>query len=137
MNVLVDTSVWSLALRRRTTDPRNDPWVCELTALIQEGRVILLGPIRQEILSGIRDSGQFERLRQRLRAFPDFPLSESDFEVAAGHFNLCRSHGIQGSNTDFLLCAVASSRGFALFTTDSDFDCYTKHVAFQRHRLRS
>src|SRR5208337_3484022 len=56
MNVLIDTSVWSLAFRRsRASSRREAQMVEELTELIQEGRALLFGPIRQELLSGISD----------------------------------------------------------------------------------
>jgi hypothetical protein len=98
MSVIVDTSVWSLALRRRTL-PDSSPAVSLLRDLITDDRVILLGTIRQEILSGVRSSEQFMRLRDYLRAFPDLELATEDYETAADFFNTCRSNGIQGSNS--------------------------------------
>lgn len=61
MNVVVDTSVWSLALRRNTPNDATSI-INILRDLIADGRVILLGVIRQEMLSGIRYSEQFIRL---------------------------------------------------------------------------
>ncbi|MEQ8752608.1 MAG: PIN domain-containing protein [Coleofasciculus sp. G1-WW12-02] len=115
MNVIVDTSVWSLALRRNTPDDRTSI-VNVLRELIADGRVVLLGAIRQEVLSGIRYTEQFVKLRDYLRAFPDLEITTKDYELAAEFFNTCRRHGIQGSNTDFLICAVAHHRGYSLFT---------------------
>ncbi|MEG3976704.1 PIN domain-containing protein [Microcoleus sp. herbarium8] len=127
MNVLVDSSVWSLALRRNTT---NDAIaiVNVLRDLIADGRVVLLGPIRQEVLSGVRYKEQFTRLQEYLRAFPDLELTTEDYELAAEFFNTCRSNGVQGSNTDFLLCAVAHRRGYSIFTTDKDFENFRSHI---------
>jgi hypothetical protein len=127
MNVVVDTSVWSLALRRNTP---NDaiPIINILRDLISDGRVVLLGVIRQEVLSGIRYSEQFIRLRDYLRAFPDLELTFEDYELAAEFFNTCRSNGVQGSNTDFLLCAVAHRRGYSIFTTDKDFENFQLYI---------
>ena len=122
MNVLVDTSVWSLALRRKSAHAGVE--VRALTELIREGRVLMVGPVRQELLSGIRDKAQFDALRQHLHAFPDESLREADFEQAAACYNRCRERGVQGSNTDFLLCAVALRRKIPVFTTDKDFDRY-------------
>jgi len=123
VNVLVDTSVWSLALRRKPA--RAGVEVRALTELIREGRVLMVGPVRQELLSGIRDKAQFDALREHLRAFPDESLHEADFEQAAVCYNRCRERGVQGSNTDFLLCAVALRRKIPVFTTDKDFDRYS------------
>jgi predicted nucleic acid-binding protein len=122
MKVLVDTSVWSLALRRgRNLDQASAAAVAELRALIDEGRVAVIGPIRQELLSGIRTRDSYTRLRDHLRAFADEGLETADFERAAEHFNACRARGVHGSQTDFLICAAAERRGFPILTTDADF----------------
>ena len=126
MRVLVDTSVWSLALRR---DPHGHHRVVEeLKALVTDHRVEMIGPIRQELLSGIRNASQFERLQNHLTAFPDIPIGTEDYEMAAKFYNLCRSKGIQGSNTDFLICAVAVRNHLAIFTTDKDFQLFANHL---------
>jgi len=127
MSVIVDTSVWSLALRRKTPDDEADV-INNFRDLITDGRVVLLGAIRQEILSGIRHTEQFTRLRDYLRAFPDLELTIADYELAAEFFNTCRSNGVQGSNTDFLICATAVNRGYSIFTTDKDFENFQVHI---------
>ncbi|MGB3401326.1 MAG: PIN domain-containing protein [Microcoleaceae cyanobacterium] len=127
MSVIVDTSVWSLALRRRIP-PDTSPAVRLLRNLITDDQVVLIGAIRQEILSGIRSSQQFTRLRNYLQAFPDLELLPDDYELAAEFFNICRSHGIQGSNTDFLICAVAHRRSYSILTTDKDFQEFQAHI---------
>lgn len=96
----------------------------------------MFGPIRQEILSGIREQSQFERLRSRLQAFTDLPLLSADFERAAKFFNVNRKNGIQGSNTDFLICAVAERYDLSIFTTDGDFQLYQQHIPIRLHPLR-
>lgn len=131
MRVLVDTSVWSLALRRHARG--EDPAVAELRSLIDEGRVAMIGPIRQELLSGISAPATFERLRTHLAAFDDEPLDTGDFERAAEHFNTCRARGVQGSNTDFLICAVAERRTFAILTTDIDFTRFARLLPVSLH----
>jgi len=127
MNVVVDSSVWSLALRRNTPNDAISI-VNILRDLIADGRVVLLGVLRQEVLSGIRYLEQFIRLRDYLRAFPDLELTSEDYELAAEFFNTCRSNGVQGSNTDFLLCAVAHRRSYSIFTTDKDFENFQLHI---------
>ncbi|MCC5846288.1 MAG: PIN domain-containing protein [Verrucomicrobia bacterium] len=134
MRVLVDTSVWSEALRRRKK-LESDP-VRELRSLILEHRVEILGPIRQEILSGLREEAQFERLEKQIAAFPDIVLETADYTMAAKCFNTCRAQGVQGSNTDFLICAAAVRRDLAIFTTDKDFPLFAKHLPIVLHRIR-
>jgi predicted nucleic acid-binding protein len=87
MKVIVDTSVWSLALRRKK--PVTDLVIAKFTRVITAGRVILPGVIRQEILSGIPDRQVYEKLRVKLTAFPDYPLNADDYETAAEFFNTC------------------------------------------------
>ena len=132
MKVLVDTSVWSLALRRGKLSISAPAQ--ELQQLIQDHRVKMIGPIRQEILSGIRNDSQFNKLRKHLESFPDLPILTNDYVRAAKFFNLCRSKGIQGSNTDFLICAVAVRNKFSIFTTDKDFELFSKHIKIILHQ---
>jgi hypothetical protein len=133
MKVLVDTSVWSLALRRGAP-PASVP-AQELQRLILGHRVQMIGPIRQELLSGIRDETQFKRLALHLSAFPDLPLTTEDYVTAARYFNVCRSKGVQGSNTDFLMCAVSVRYRLPIYTTDRDFDLFANHLPIVLHRL--
>ena len=105
-------------------------------SLIAEGRVVMIGPIRQELLSGIRRKEHFRLLREHLRAFPDFELAVEDFEEAADCFNRCRARGVQGSNTDFLLCALCLRHGLSIFTTDADFHHFNRVLGLRLHRPR-
>ncbi|MDX1522141.1 MAG: PIN domain-containing protein [Anaerolineae bacterium] len=134
MKILVDTSVWSLALRRKT--PPDNPFVHELSELIKERRVQMMGPIRQEILSGIKEETQFKALQKHLTAFPDLELTTADYERAAEFFNTNRRKGIQGSNTDFLICAVAERYDMAILTTDDDFKLFQQHIPITLHQPR-
>lgn len=131
MKVLVDTSVWSLALRRQSRAAV--PEVEELRSLIDEGRVAIIGPIRQELLSGLRTIEAFERLRDHLRPYSDEPLETADFERAAEHFNTCRVRGVQGSNTDFLICAVSERHNLPILTTDADFSRFAAVLRITLH----
>lgn len=133
MSVLVDTSVWSLALRRQQSP--DSPIVHELRRLIKTDQAQLIGSIRQELLSGIREQTQFEALREHLRAFPDLPLTTGDYERAAGFYNLARNHGIQGSNTDFLICAVSVGYGLPILTTDKDFKLFQSILPITLHQF--
>jgi len=134
MRILVDTCVWSEALRRTTGEGSDVSR--ELQGLILEHRVEIIGPIRQELLSGLREDTQFERLEKHLEAFPDITLEAADHITAAKYFNKCRAKGIQGSNTDFLICAVAVRRELAIYTTDRDFQLFIKYLPIVMHETR-
>ncbi len=134
MKVLVDTCVWSMALRRGEASGGRE--VPELIELIKELRVQLIGPVRQEILSGIKKQAQFKKLRDHLRPFPDLELMTHDFECAAEFHNVCRGKGVQGSNTDFLICAVAVRSQMPIFTTDADFTFFQQYLPIKLHRPR-
>jgi predicted nucleic acid-binding protein len=121
LKFLVDTCVWSLLLRRRNgTDLSGDDQflLASLREAIQDGRVAMIGPIRQEILSGIKDSAQFEKLRSTLNAFPDEPITTPHYEEAARLFNRCRSRGVQCGSVDMLLCSVATKERWSILTRD-------------------
>lgn len=136
MKVLVDTSVWSLALRRSKDAPLNPERqnvVTALSDLIQDSRAVMLGTIRQELLSGIKTQAGFEALKSTLAAFEDLPLVMRDYEKAAEIFNTCRANGVQGSSTDFLICAVSINHQLPIFSVDNDFFSYQKHIKIDLH----
>jgi predicted nucleic acid-binding protein len=135
MIVLVDTPIWSLALRRKPEhlSPLERQLTETLAELVRDGRVQLLGPVRQELLSGIREEAQFRKLRDYLRAFPEHPLEAEDYEEAAHMSNRCRTHGIAGSAIDFLICAAAHRRSWIIFTTDRDFQSYASVLPLRLH----
>jgi predicted nucleic acid-binding protein len=133
MRTLVDTSIWSLALRR--SGPVQSLEATELRRLISAHLVDIIGPIRQEVLSGIRVASQFNRLEASLAAFSDISLEAEDYVTAAKFFNLYRAKGIQGSNTDFLICAVAVRNDVSIFTTDRDFAHFAKSLPIVLHEF--
>ena len=132
MRIIVDTCVWSSALRRG--DHSRIPCAEELRGLIRDHRVQMLGPIRQEILSGIGGKSQFNNLKRHLDSFADLPILTEDYVEAARYFNLCRSKGIQGSNTDFLICSVSIRNELPIYTTDKDFTLFAKHIPICLHK---
>ena len=139
MNVLVDTSVWSLGFRRKAAqlNPREQQVVSELKELVREGRAYMIGLVRQELLSGIRNREQFERLKTKLREFPDVPAEMADHEAAAKASNDCRAGGIVVSVIDILLYAIASRHGMLIFSTDPDFATYARVLSLKLHKPRN
>lgn len=121
--ILVDTCIWSEVLRRKDPNPVISD---HLAKLLRSLRAMIIGPVRQEILSGISDEGKFAELKTILSCLPDVPIATTDYERAAQYANLCRRQGIQGSAVDFLICAVAVGNDFAIYTIDKDFAGYKK-----------
>lgn len=139
MRVLVDTSAWSLALQRpknSETSAEQQAAVNALADLLRDGRAVLMGAIRQELLSGIKTPSQFDVLRDSLVAFDDLALPMSVFESAAQAFNTCRANGVQGSNTDFLICAAAIHHQLPIFTLDHDFLMYQRWLPIHLYAYR-
>ena len=128
MKVLVDTCIWSYALRYKKPDSAIE---IKLQEIIKDGRLVIIGPIRQELLSGLSKELQFELLKENLSAFEDLPLTSIHFVKAAEFNNICRKNGVQGSSTDFLICAVAYLEKFEIFTTDADFGFYKKRLPIE------
>ncbi|XCN74590.1 MAG: PIN domain-containing protein [Candidatus Electrothrix aestuarii] len=134
MKVIVDTSVWSLALRKNI--PQDDLYVNELKELIKESRVQLIGPVRQELLNGIKHENDFNSLKDHLRAFKDLKLETEDYELASEYFNKARRSGIQGSNTDFLICAISTRNNMPILTTDKDFENFQSVLPVTLHEVK-
>jgi predicted nucleic acid-binding protein len=121
VTIIADTCVWSLALRRSSRaklSQEEQRMVAQLGEAIRDGRVMMLGPIRQEILSGIRDKAQFAKTEGLLEPFPDESLETADYVEAARLFNVCWDHGVQCGPVDMLLCAVAARRRCEILTSD-------------------
>ena len=121
MKTIVDTCVWSLALRRRNKtqiNPREQQLIFEFREAVQDRRAAIVGPIRQEILSGIRNRAQFAKTEDLLDPFCDEEIVAADYVQAARFFNLCRDHGIECGPVDILLCAVAARKRFTILTSD-------------------
>ena len=138
MKVLIDTSIWSLALRRGKTPSREEQGlIAELGELIEEVRVALIGPIRQELLSGISSDETFRLLKEKLFPFEDLPITQKDYERAAEFYNTCRKVGIQGSQIDFLICSVSVGNKIPIFTLDKDFLHYEKQLPFSLYQPRN
>ena len=78
---------------------------------------------------------KFEKLKQAVAAFPDRELDTEVFETAASMFNRCRAKGIQGSQTDFVLCACSALWEMPILTKDKDFERYQRHIPVELHPL--
>jgi predicted nucleic acid-binding protein len=134
MKVLIDTPIWSLAFRKKSNNVNNITIEC-LIDLIHNGQVAIIGPIRQEVLSGISDRSKFNEIKNKMSIFSDYNIQTSDYEFAAECSNECRRNGIQGSHTDFLICAAAIKNGWEIFTEDNDFFEYEKYIPIRIYNI--
>ena len=136
MSVVIDTPVWSLALRRRPSalNSHDTQLVREWGDLVHSGDALLIGPIRQELLSGLPNQKLFDALADRLADFVDLSIIQADYVRAAAYFNACRAHGVTGSAIDLLICAVADRHRVPIFTTDLDFQRYARHLPIRLYQ---
>lgn len=137
MRVLIDTTVWSCALRRNTTSPTEKAAAEECAHLVESGWVVMIGPIRQEVLSGIRNPNLCASIRDILRDYVDLPLRAEHHERAAEFYNKVRSKGIQGSHGDFIICAAAAEYDCQIMTLDQDFARYAEHLPISLYPVRA
>lgn len=126
MKVLVDTSIWSLALRRKGGPAKLNDEEKRLVALlveaIRDGRVLMAGPVRQEVLSGISTPEQFAEVKTKLDPFSDQPIASEDYIEAARLYNLCRRRGVECGAVDMLLCALAYRNEWTILARDGGME---------------
>lgn len=138
MRVLLDTSVWSIFLRRPAllVNPDQDRLRQVVADMIADGLVVLPGVVRQEILSGIKDEATFLKVKTVLRAIDDEPLTTADFEDAAAAFTACRRAGVAPTFVDMTICALAMRLKVPILTLDKDFFHYQRALAIKILDLR-
>ncbi|MCZ6726948.1 MAG: PIN domain-containing protein [Acidobacteria bacterium] len=128
MNLLVDTSVWSLALRR--DPPSNEPAVHFLSQAIEDGESIFTtGLILQELLQGFAGPKARDLIVEKFAALPLLTPDRTDHIEAAALRNACRRNGVQAGTVDCLLAQLAIRHGLTMVTTDRDFE----HIARVQH----
>lgn len=127
MNLVVDTSVWSLVLRRTRIDDSNSYVQNFRTHLELNNRLFLTGNILQELLDGLRSPKQFDRLLELLEPFPLLEIHRSTYVAAAKLRTVCRAKGVLAGPIDFLIAAACCRYGYPLLTADRDFSRIAKH----------
>jgi predicted nucleic acid-binding protein len=135
MKILVDTSIWSLALRRQPGIV--NPEAIALKTLIGQGEdIYLLGIILQEVLQGIKNPKDFYALKEYFEAFPLIELAREDYIKAAELKNHLIKNGKQASTIDALIASVAISYNCHLFTGDEDFGHMAKYSKLKLFKNR-
>ena len=120
--IIVDTSVWSLALRRSKAGIPVHPVVALLKEFIeQEAEICVPGIVLQEVLSGVRHQAQFDRLRAALHPFRVEAASEDIHVRAAEVFNACQAAGVAATAIDCLIAATAERSQARILAVDGDY----------------
>lgn len=127
MNVLVDTSVWSLAFRRDT--PPDTPEMKTLLRCLERQDILFTtGIILQELLQGFRGPKQRERLIEQFFNLPLIVPDITDHIAAAELQTTCRQKGVQVGTIDALLAQLAMANKLELLTSDRDFTLISRHL---------
>jgi len=130
VSLLVDTSVWSLALRRDVE--QSAPEVVALRhALLGTDQVFTTGLVLQELLQGFAGPKDRAQLVDRLSALAFLQPVKEDHIEAAEVRNSCRRCGVQVGTIDALLIQLCRKNDLTLLTRDQDFHAATKHVEFR------
>ena len=135
--ILVDTTIWSKAYRRKKIANEDQAIIKQLYDILDMDEEVLIGSVRQELLSGISNKNLFNDLTVKLNGFNNYEAQLVDHDLAAEYFNICLSHGIQGSQTDYLICAVAHRFNLEIFTEDNDFNNYKKYLPIKLYKTKS
>jgi predicted nucleic acid-binding protein len=130
LRVIIDTCIWSLVLRRRRGALSSDERILlhDWTEIVKRGDACLLGPVTQEVLSGIKHAAEFEKISDYLDNFEELPIEPVDFRQAATFFNKLRVAGIVATPIDLMIAAVSFRLNIEVFTTDPDFKHYSRHI---------
>ena len=125
MSYLVDTSVWSLALRRDALD--STPEVDELKRALEAGdEIFVTGLVLQELLQGFNKPKAYDQIVEYFALLPFIVPDREDYIQAANLRNQCRRKGIQVGTIDALLAQLCIDREIEILTTDKDFSQITK-----------
>jgi predicted nucleic acid-binding protein len=116
--VLIDTSVWILALRKSPSPLVKD----EVEHLLAENRVAIVPLIRLELLGGTKSVNDFNRLKSRLDALHQIPANEANWELATQLSFKLRQQGKVIPYTDILIGAAGIITSCLLLHADRHFD---------------
>jgi hypothetical protein len=119
LSVFVDTSVWSLALRRDA--PADLPEVNELRRSLDAGSIYCTGLVLQELLQGFAKPKALKQIISHFSALPLLIPDRDDYIHAAQLRNRCRRQGVQTGTIDALLAQLCVRYDLTMLTTDNDF----------------
>ena len=130
MSLFVDTSVWSLALRR--DGPSSALQVTALVKAIENGEPILTtGLVLQELLQGFSGPKTRQQILDRFSALPLLVPDRADHVEAAALRNTCRRHGVQIGTIDALLAQLCIRHSLLMLSSDRDFQGMANHCALR------
>ena len=136
MTLFVDTSVWSLALRRNAPAPEPEVEVLK-DALLGADVVVTTGLVLQELLQGFSGPKAAAQIVERLAALPLIQPDRDDHVAAAELRNKCRRSGVQVGTIDALIAQLCIRHDMVLLSTDNDFKMAAAHCALRLWQPRS
>jgi predicted nucleic acid-binding protein len=129
--IVLDTSVLSLAFRRRKTDAEPPEAAALREFIVADAPLAVPGIVLQELLSGVRSQEQFRKLQRLMASFRVLLATETHHVQAARITNACRHKGIACSTVDALIAAITIDCGGRLFTSDGDFRHLAPHCGLK------
>jgi predicted nucleic acid-binding protein len=134
--IIVDTSVWSLAFRRRTRLGDEPKVVTLLRRMIEDDQPLAIpGIVFQELLMGVRDPSQGKKLQGILDGFPHLLATREHHVEAAKISTACRKGGGAAATVDCLIAAQCVCSNSPLLTTDEDFQRIARHATLKLYPI--
>lgn len=127
MTLLVDTSVWSLALRRDGSTAAPEVRLLH-DAIAGTDTVVTTGLVLQELLQGFNGPRSAAAIIETFGALPIIAPDRQDHIAAAEVRNACRRAGVQIGTIDALLIQLSGRHDLTLLSTDRNFVHAAKHV---------
>ena len=127
MTVFIDTSAWSLALRR---DIIPGHIVAQTFRRVFETNqsVASTGLVLQELLQGFSGPKNQATIAEHFKHIDLLVPSPTDHIEAAKLRNLCRKNGVQLGTIDALIASLCLRNDFELLTADKDFPFAARHT---------
>ncbi|MBI5576530.1 MAG: PIN domain-containing protein [Deltaproteobacteria bacterium] len=135
--IVVDTSVWSLAFRRRNWPKGVMPGVVQLLEKLtrDKQRVVVPGIVNQELLSGIKEPSQAEKIMGIMEGYPILLATQDHHIKAANISNVCRKAGVSAATVDCLIAAQCIMEKGILLTMDDDFSLMARHCTLRLYPI--
>jgi len=125
---VVDSSVWIAFFR----DVSSREVELLARSLQQVDRVLMCGPVLQEVLQGLKSGRDFKKERLRLSKYRFLEATSWTFARGAGLYRRMRKKGFALGPFDTIIAAVCLEYNVALLTLDrTDFEPLARHAGLK------